>query len=76
MIIEQVKEYNIRQKAKWYNDCDKNDSPFNRPQIVFYLFYTLRGMEREFGYVASGNNRAIWERTKKEAIKEYNKSYN
>jgi hypothetical protein len=75
MKILQVKEYNKQQLNKYHKDCHNWDSATGGfPQIVFYLFYTNQGNERQYGYVATGNNRAYWNRTKKGVLQDWNKN--
>jgi len=78
MQVLQVKEYNRRQEAKWHDACDKHRFNtqadfYTMPQIVFYLFYTNSGQERQTGYVAFKDHSAIWRKTKKEAIQAFKK---
>lgn len=73
--VEHVITYNIRKSQKWHRDMDKMESPYNPPQLAFYCFLNGRGEYRRYGYVASGNNKAIWRKTKKAAIEAYRKDY-
>jgi hypothetical protein len=61
-----VKKYNAKQTRKWEKDCEQariNGRHFSTmPQLVMYLF------NKNYGYVAFGNNKALWAKTKKEVI--------
>jgi hypothetical protein len=61
-----VKKYNKKQEAKWHKDYDNakkaGRSWAEMPQLVMYLF------NKNYGYVAFGNNKALWAKTKKEVI--------
>lgn len=41
------------------------------PQQAFYGFYTRQGQFRETGYVAFTEHKAVWRKTKKEAIEAF-----
>ena len=52
-----VKEYNRRQTIKWHNDC-QNRTYGNLPQLMLYIF------DKTYGYVATYERGACWNRTK------------
>ena len=75
MIVETVKAYNVKQKAKYHRDC-QNWVPQSGgfPQAAFYCFVSIKtGLDLLFGYVASNERSAFFARTKKEAIAKYTK---
>jgi hypothetical protein len=77
MKVVQVKEYNRIELIKYSKRCDEwvENGGYNSrqffPQQAFYGFYTRQGKFRGKGYVAFTEQRAVWRRTKKEAIKEF-----
>lgn len=70
-----VKKYNQLQLIKYSKDWAGYDyTKGGFPQVAFYVFYTIRGMQRETGYVTTykigGIERgAVWAKTKKASIK-------
>jgi len=74
MKVMQVKNYNqiemLRYGKRW-EEWAKNfgyNSHQYPPQQAFFGFYTRGGRFREKGYVAFTEQRAVWRRTKKEAL--------
>ena len=58
-----AKEYDQRQTRKWHNDChnwkpNKYGTADGYPQLVFYIF------GKNYGYVATHERGACWNRTK------------
>ena len=74
MKILPVREYNrldlIKYEKRWDEWAGKGGYNSNQlhPQQAFYCFYSQSGQFRKTGYVAFDDNRAIWRKTKKEAI--------
>ncbi len=70
MEVLSIKKYNAKQTAKWQRDFDKvaEEARLGKrtwselPQLAFYIF------EKSYGYVAFGEGRALWAKTKKEVI--------
>ena len=62
-----VKKYNERQTAKWKKRYDEVMEAVNRgerhitelPQLAFFVF------NKNYGYVATNGNKALWDKTKK-----------
>ena len=77
MKIVHVKEYNRIELDKYSKRCDEwlkkggYNSRLDFPQQAFYGFYTQQGNFRETGYVAFDQQKAVWRRTKKEAIEAF-----
>jgi hypothetical protein len=71
MEVLSCKNYNKMRTQKWREACEKNkvDNPtgwmYTMPQLVFYVF------NKNYGYVAFDDKRAIWAKTKKQVIKDY-----
>ena len=62
MEVLHVKKYNELQTEKWRKDHDQaiRDGRWHTaPQLVFYVF------NKNYGYVAFGNGKALWHKTKK-----------
>jgi hypothetical protein len=74
MEVLSIKKYNEKQTAKWHRDYDKvmqevkkgNRSISELPQLAFYLF------NHKYGYVAFGEKKALWHKTKKGVIDFWN----
>ena len=75
MTIVNVIEYNRLEMIKYNRLCDewkKENSNNIIPQQAFFGFYTSQGNFRRKGYVAFGDKRAYFAKTRKEAIKRFN----
>lgn len=67
-------EYNKQAENKYGEACKNwkmEDGGF--PQAAFYFFSTRDGNFRRYGYVASGDHKAYWNKTKKGAIEMYHR---
>ena len=75
MKVLQVKEYNKMDMMKWNKRVElwKEENRNNIiPQIACIGFRQTDGEMKQYGYVAFGDSKAIWKKTKKEAIKAFN----
>ena len=69
------KKYNEQQTQKWRDACEKSKkaNPIDWihmiPQLAFYVF------NKNYGYVAHEGNTALWAKTKKEVIKDFEQQY-
>jgi len=72
MEVLSAKKYIKKQTAKWESDYEKARQEGRdwsmMPQLAFYLF----NPQRNYGYVAFSNNRALWDKTKKGVIEFWN----
>ena len=69
-----MNEYNRLEIIKYYNKCDEWRKENNNniiPQQAFFGFYH-NGNFRKTGFVAFDDNKAVWKKTKKEAIEYFN----
>ena len=65
LILLNVEKYNQKQTNKWRKDCYKAISEgrtYSMPQLAFYIFH------KNYGYVAFGEKKALWGKTKKNVI--------
>lgn len=71
-----VDKYNEMQTQKWHSDYDNRLAEINQgkrcitelPQLAFYLMRS----DIHYGYVAFDERRAVWGKTKKQAISRLN----
>lgn len=74
MRVLQVKDYNVMKSADYHIDvANYDESKGGFPYLGTYLYLTNRGNERQVGYIAFDKNRSCWAKTKKEAIRLFNK---
>jgi len=75
MIIETVKEYNLRRKQDWEKRCKEWDNTKGGfPNLCFYIFTNpITCEERTLGYVASDKETAVYRKTKRGAINMFKK---
>ena len=69
MQVKHVIDYNADQLRKYHEATGEwNYSEGGFPQIAFYCFFTNQGTFRMHGFVAFDEQRAVWRKTKKEAV--------
>lgn len=78
--VMHVQDYNRLQEGKWRENWEKHQFNtqadfYTAPQLAFYVFSNNRRDYRHTGYVAFGEHKAIWRKTKKAAIAEFEKQY-